>query len=493
MFYDPPAKVHKEIYRLMNDPSIKILEIILPRSFAKTTLCQGFLLQQIVNKKHNVILYVGDTGTQAEQHTDTIRYELEDNEKLIELYGEQRGTRKWGSEKFTTIHGVTVIPRGSNQSIRGAKEGKSRPSLMFLDDMENDENCVTIEQRDKLWNTLFAVLIPILDNRGQGKDTKIIYLGTPMHEDSVLLRLYDLINRMRAKGRTDMYAVKYSCKDHDDQSIWPTVWPNERIDALEAVFAEGGKLDTFWREYYCEVISPKGAPFKKEDTHWWVQPGVSLKKNEEELPDGLLYYAGVDVAFKEGSSNDYSAIAVVGVSGDTDKAYVVEAYRKRLPPDELLDVLEIINKTYMPIQLYLQKVTLDEFFAFYAQEKLKDDCYFPFESVSLKKGKGGKPRRILSLQPLHLTGQLVLNRGQTDLQSELYAFPRPVHDDISDILATILRKTIIPMQQAKLEAKLHDPNSYEAISAELRERYHRSLIGGVHNSAGDRPVVGAFL
>lgn len=485
MFYEPSARVHKEICDLINNPKIKILLIILPRSFAKTTICQGYLLQQIVNLRHNVILYVGDTGTQAELHTDAVRDELESNDRLIALYGKQKGNKKWGTEMYTTSQGVTVIPRGSNQSIRGVKVGPSRPSLVILDDLENDENAQTLDQRNKLWSTLWGALVPILDNRGQGKDTKILYLGTPVHEDSAILRLFNLIENMRGKGRSDLYAVRYSCKDEKGESIWPEVWPNERIDALEIMFAEAGEIDTFYREYYVTVISPKDAPFQKSDTRFWVSAGVTPQRHEEVLPDDLFYYSGVDVAFKQGKSNDFSAIVVVGVSASTEKAYIVEAIRKRLSPDKLLELLTLLNRKYSPIRIYLQKVTLDEFFEFYVNECLKENDYFPFESVKLSKGKGGKPRRISSLQPLHLTGQLVLSRDQTDLTSELYAFPRSAHDDLSDILATIIRKVLIPLKQAKLKIKTLDPFSYEAISAEFTLRQKRGCVGGVHSPESD--------
>lgn len=482
MFYEPPAKVHGEVCRLMDDPKIKILLIVLPRNFAKTTICQGYLLQQVVNLKHKVILYVGDTGTQAELHTEAVRAELESNDRLIALYGTQKGAHKWGAQMYTTTHGVTVIPKGSNQSIRGVKVGPDRPSLIFLDDLENDENAQTLDQRNKLWGALWGALVPTLDSRESGKDTKIIYLGTPVHEDSVLERLFALITKMRASGRTDLYAIRYPCKGKDGNSIWPEKWPNKKIDELEKMYAEAGEIDTFYREYYVTVISPKDAPFQKDDTHFWVAPGVTPKRHEEVLPDDLFYHAGVDVAFKEGRSNDYSAICVVGVSGTTEKAYVVEAIRRRLPPDKLLELLLLLNDKYLPIGIYLQKVNLDEFFAFYSAECLKENEFLPFEHVKLSKGKGGKPRRISSLQPLHLTGQLVISHDQTDLQSELYSFPRSAHDDLSDILATIIRKVLIPLKQAKLETQIHDPFSYEAISAELRLRNQRSLIGGVHSN-----------
>ena len=134
MFSLPVPDFHKLIYRPLSATEISLLVVLMPRGFAKTTILQAFLLQQVVHRLHKTIAYVADTQPQAERHTEMVREELGINEKLIQLYGIQQSKRKWGSTMWTTTGGVTVMPFGSNQSMRGLKVGKDRPSLVIIDD-----------------------------------------------------------------------------------------------------------------------------------------------------------------------------------------------------------------------------------------------------------------------------------------------------------------------------------------------------------------------
>ena len=59
---------------------------------------------------------------------------------------------------------------------------------MVLDDIENDENVRSPEQRDKLHTWLKKTIMPL---GAAGEKLDIIYIGTILHHDSVLNRTLD--------------------------------------------------------------------------------------------------------------------------------------------------------------------------------------------------------------------------------------------------------------------------------------------------------------
>lgn len=450
----PTPTFHGQIYKPLMNPEVKLLVVVMPRGFAKTTILQGYVMQQVVHRKHPVIVYIGDTYTQAEMHTESMRCELEDNEKFLELYGPPAG-KKWTASMWTTASGITMIPKGSGQSIRGLKVGKARPSLVIIDDPENDENTETPEQREKLWRYIYAVVKPMM--QAGKKDVKIVYLGTPIHEDCVLLRLIDLLEQSPFCDDPAIEVVRLAARDDEGESIWPELWSTERLLAEEEFYAAAGQLDVFYREYLGEVIATKDAEFSKDDATYYC---------ERDLPNDLQTYAALDVAFSKSRRSDFSSLVVVSTSVQTGNIYVRIAQRKRQKPDELLERLVLLNRTFCPYKWFVQNVVLDEFFQFYATEKA---TRINFQKVSISRQKNAKVRRISSLQPLYGSGRLQFLKSQSDLLAELWSHPRAKHDDLADPLAGLIGQLRIPLFTPRVVNK-NEFGSLEYIEEGLRRR-----------------------
>lgn len=70
---------------------------------------------------------------------------------------------------------------GSGKKVRGRRHRNWRPDLIVLDDIENDENVNTPEQRRKLKNWFDKAVSKAGDTY-----TDIMYIGTILHYDSLL-------------------------------------------------------------------------------------------------------------------------------------------------------------------------------------------------------------------------------------------------------------------------------------------------------------------
>lgn len=457
---------HRRIYKPLADPKVKLLIVRMPRGYGKTTVLQGYLMQQVLSLKHPVTVYVGDTFTQAEMHCETVRMELEDNEIITRCFGKQQG-RKWTSTQWTTVNGMTVLPKGSNQSIRGVKIGRHRPTLIIIDDPENDENTESLEQRDKLWRHFFAVLKPMMKSSGTG--VKIVYLGTPIHEDCVLYRFIDLFTSIRYRNDPSICVVEQGARDEKDNSVWPELWSNERLAEEEQLYADAGQLDVFYREYIGQCISGKDALFQKENACYY---------EEGDIPsDGTSFtYMSIDVAFSQSHSADFSAVVVYTVNTAAKSLFVREAVRKRMTPDEFLALLSTYNSIYRPGRVFVQGVVLDEFFQFYAHEK---DTHLPFRKVKMSRQKNAKRRRIASMVPLYNTHRIRFLKRHVDLLAGLWAEPRPKHDDLGDALATGIAQIRIPGWSPRI-VKSRDQYSFEAIMERIRKDKMKSAYGLTH-------------
>ena len=121
-----------------------------PRGHAKSTSLtfKGTIHAVVYGYKHYPII-ISDSSDQAEGFLDNIRVEFEENEAIREDFGDLTG-KVWRSNVLVTSTNIKVEAIGSGKKIRGRKHRNWRPDLLILDDIENDENVRTPEQRAKL-------------------------------------------------------------------------------------------------------------------------------------------------------------------------------------------------------------------------------------------------------------------------------------------------------------------------------------------------------
>jgi hypothetical protein len=168
-----------------------------PRGTGKSQIISmGFPLWCAVYGYRKNILIVSDTSTQAEQFIGDIKLELEDNEELINDFGSLVGTRIWNSGRIVTSTGVHIIGKGAGQKLRGIKYNNTRPDIEIIDDLENDENVATNEQRQKLFSWFMKALL-----KCGSPTTTFIYIGT-------ILSYGSLLNRVLTESQFSMWDRK---------------------------------------------------------------------------------------------------------------------------------------------------------------------------------------------------------------------------------------------------------------------------------------------
>lgn len=258
-----PATDAKEISRA--DGCRRAVEA--PRGHAKST---NFTFKDSIHSavyayKHYEII-LSDSSEQAEGFLSDIKTELEENAALREDFGELVG-RVWKASVILLSNGVKIEALGAGKKIRGRRHKQWRPDLILCDDLENDENVNTPEQRKKLRDWFYKAVSKAGDTY-----TDIVYIGTLLHYDALLANVaknpeYEAV---RYKGVIS-FATNTALWDAWERIFTDLENPRHKEDAEdffkanEAAMLEGTAV--LWEEKLPYVAKPyNGGGFMDEIT-----------------------------------------------------------------------------------------------------------------------------------------------------------------------------------------------------------------------------------
>ena len=440
----------EQLPQVLQQPLSVHLAIAAPRGEAKSTLVsQLFTLYCLVTQKKRYALIVMDSIDQAYPMLEAIKVELEFNQRLRIDFPEMAGQgRVWQAATIITKANQKVQVAGSGKKLRGLRHGAYRPDLVVLDDIENDEQVRSPEQRDKLHDWLKKTVLPL---GAAGDKLDVVYIGTILHYDSVL-------NRTLSSKAWKTAKFKALIRQPDDMSLWDkwedfylnegeavadafytqnqaamdkgavVSWAARPILTLMKIRARDGHA-TFDSEYQNDPLSSDDAMFANSLTYW------------TELPANLIYFGALDPSLgKAGASRDPSAILVGGYHRETGKLYVVEAQVKKRLPDLIIEDVIRMQKQYHCQRWFVETVQFQEF--------LKDELVkrsaqrgIPVPATATKPNTD-KMLRIESLQPHIANGLILLHASQATLISQLRHFPKADHDDGPDALEMLWRNAV---------------------------------------------------
>ena len=86
--------------------------------------------------------------------------------------------------------GSMIICKGTGQQLRGIKHGNQRPTLIIVDDPEDENNTKTSESMEANLRWLLQSAVPSLDP----KKGRIAIIGTPIHQ-RCMVEAYDTSKR----------------------------------------------------------------------------------------------------------------------------------------------------------------------------------------------------------------------------------------------------------------------------------------------------------
>lgn len=424
-----------------------------PRGHAKSTnLTFKDSLHAIVYGYKHYIMILSDSTEQSEAFLEDIKTELEENGNLILDFGVQKGEKAWRSGVIVTKQNVKIEAIGSGKKIRGRKHKNWRPDLIVLDDIENDENVNTPEQRRKL-DSWFKKAV----SKAGDTYTDIIYIGTVLHYDSLL---NNLLKNPRYKARK--YRAIISEADNTQLwEEWESIYTNlfnesheeharEFYKTNEDAMLQGSEVlwedklsyydlrvirltegeASFNSELQNDPIDPDNATFNEEWFDFYEPNQTDFASRE------YILIGSNDPSLGKNKRADTSSIIALALSLATGYLYVVEASIEKRKPDVIIDDIFAMHNRFrtdygkgfykfgvetVQFQYYFKEVM--------AAKSVQQGIYLPIEEIQ---STINKMLRIESLQPLIKNKYIKFNRNHKALLQQLKEYPMGKNDDGPD-------------------------------------------------------------
>lgn len=423
-----------------------------PRGHAKST---NFTFKDSIHAilyayKHYIMI-LSDSSDQAEGFLSDIGEELECNPEIIEDFGKLQGA-VWRSSVLLTATGIKIEAIGSGKKIRGRRHRNWRPDLIILDDVENDENVNTPEQRLKLYNWFVKAVSKAGDTY-----TDIVVIGTMLHYDSLLAKILanpqyksvkyqGVISFATNQPLWDAWEILYCDLSNEDREtdarafyenneaemlegvkvLWPDKWTYYELMIMKV--SEGDA--SFGSEIQNEPIDPKSRIFQEEWFDFYEDGQVDFKDPK------FVFIGSNDPSLGKTIKSDTSSIFALAKDTKTGYMYVVEASVERRKPDVIIDdVFEMsgrlqrdFNKRFL--KFGVESVQFQAYFAdVMAMKSAERGEYLPIEEI---KSTGNKRVRIESLQPFVKNKYIKFNRKHKTLLEQMLNYPMAKNDDGPD-------------------------------------------------------------
>lgn len=451
-----------------------------PRGHAKSTT---FTFKDSIHaaayayKHYEIIL--SDSSEQAEGFLGDIKTEFEENAALREDFGELPG-RVWKASVILLTNGVKIEAIGSGKKIRGRRHKQWRPDLIVCDDLENDENVNTAEQRKKLRNWFYKAVSKAGDTY-----TDIVYIGTLLHFDALLANVANNPSYKTVKYR----GVISFAENTELWDAWEAIYTdltNEKrqeearafYEAHEAEMLEGTAV--LWKEklsYYDlmvirisegeasfnseiqnEPIDPESCTFQEEWFDFWDDEGKQLPDFSEPR---FVFIGANDPSLGKNKKSDTSSIFALAKDTSTGYIYVLIADIAKRKPDQIIeDAIEAsrrLKRDYKRpyYQFGVETVQFQYYFAeIMRQKSAAIGEYLPIVEINSVQNKDA---RIQSLQPFVKNGYVKFSKKHKTLLKQMYEYPMGKNDDGPDGLQMAVKLA--------LEVKIGRKVDYQSVQA----------------------------
>lgn len=404
---DESPAFHEEMCNLLYDPHPLVAEMAF-RGAAKSTWLEEYALLTALFRESEFELIVGPKWESACERLAPIRYELETNDALIELFGDQKSS-PWSMGEIVLANGVKIQAIGAGQSMRGKKHNDERPDTAIIDDLEDEENIRTEEARDRTERWLTGTLLPALHPTKR----KVRFAGTAIHPKSLIIKK---CNDPKWKSRI-FPIINIDPDTGEEKSAWPSRFPLSWIKEEQQQYLHAGRYVEFEQEYMCRAEDQAGKPFQARMIK--IEPAPEVY-----MPTFMMVDPARTTGIKA-SRTGYGAWSWLG-----NKLYIRRARGFFHKPDEIVSTIAQWNRELQPVTVGVEAVGLEEFLMQPLRVEAVKSGAIPFIDIRAPKDKLSF---IKGLQPFYIAGDIIHVEHLPDLEQELLQFPTGRMDVLNTI------------------------------------------------------------
>lgn len=375
------AELGIEIHR--GDPELNLTAIQIFRGGGKSVisnLCDS--LRRICHGLDPYLIIAGDTFAQAGAQLEDIKDELASNEKIaadfgslkpnkglwreVELIQRADGRVTWREGQIVTTNNVRVDAIGRGGKMRGRRHGAQRPTCVKCDDLDNDENVQTKEQRDKAWNWLMSAVIPAIDPvRG-----RVQVIGTTIHFDCVIARAE---RKKDEDGKRLFTSIKFPVMRRNAVGEWISNWAARfSIQKILKIRALLGPTK-FGAEYMNDPRDPETQLFVLDRFTFYSPSAIEGKRFRR-----VIYLDPSKGKKGKGrKKSDFTGVADALIDTTERVTYLLDAYRKRLSPTaaeaEIVTLYKRVLEQDSNAELWIEENSFGDILGERFQDKLRKE------------------------------------------------------------------------------------------------------------------------
>jgi predicted phage terminase large subunit-like protein len=470
----PYSGMHKEIFTLLLQMTKRRkgrLAIAAPRGHAKSTIVSlVYVLWCVLYSKEKLVLIASNTITQAMALLKDIKDQLKRNPLIASDFPEICGGKKpkpWRDSRIQLPNGAMIRVYGAGQNPRGIKNDKDRPGLIIADDLENEEQAQSEEQRDKLRSWFRKTLL----NTGH-PHTNVIVIGTILHQDSLLAALVDrdrspgwngrkykavekfsdnpqlwekwssiFCSREEYEGNTGPEAAKLYFEANREKMLEGTevLWPELDSYYELMVMRESEGTHSFQSEKQNEPIDPQQCIFKEEDFVFWDDDYRDVQHLIQSINSRSYFYGACDPSLGKSTRGDYTAIVILLRDDNRNINYVIAADLLHYSPSQTIDRITEYARMYEFDRFAIESNNFQELMVDDLERRIV--AYRRRLSIHKITSRSNKQSRIASLEPYIKQGNIRFCRKHRQLLDQLTQFPLAKNDDGPDALEMAIQAT----------------------------------------------------
>lgn len=434
-FYEEPAEYQKLLYEIANSRSLStelseklkpfvrekyqsLLKpteklsgsmFLEPREHGKTVRWSfAYVLWCALTKRARYVLLIGASGDAAGENLGNIKTEIEENERILEDYGELQGDC-WTDHRLELSNGTCIQSKGSGASMRGTRFRQYRPDLIVIDDVLKDDAINSPTQRNKIHRWLKRVVFNL------GKSAYVVWVNTVMHGDDPISRL---CREVEAGDLVNWIAVRLGCIRPDGTPLWPEYWDIQSLEDKKKTIG----VSAFSTEYMNEPLADEERIIHIE----WID---EFRYTELPPRNRLQFFLGVDPAT---GAHDGTAEVPIARDKESGIIYVLPSFSDACSETKTLEQMEMLYKAYHFAAIGWENVVFSGIYGKYIQKLgIEKGLYFPITLI----GVGSLPKevRIRSYSMLVQNGFIRFpQKGCENIITQLTEFPMGAFDDLCD-------------------------------------------------------------
>jgi len=312
---------------------------------------------------------------------------------------------------------------GAGQNLRGERYAQYRPDLIIIDDIENTENVRNPDQRKKLKDWFYADVMPL------GKEARFFYVGTMLHEASLLAEIQSK-PPVDPKTGKEWQIFRYGVLDDvTGKPTWPEKYDEDWIARKRKEYIRQGMLYRFNTEYMNIAVTREDRAFDPQQVRFYSPEQLSSARKGR--MDIIIV---VDPGIKPDGDHDPTVIWTSALDS-LGQMWVLNVERRLMMKTEILDTIVEEYQKWNPRQIYVEGVQGQ----YYLIQDLEQGTWpggicMNVEELDGKQVQMGK-NRIYNFQPFFEKRKILVPASAewwVDFQDEMVTFPRGKHDDMLD-------------------------------------------------------------